>query len=307
MSRCEPAFGAKVTRSSASAATRGFIAPSTRRRTGVISQRRLFRRRGSDAIVAKSSQRGSGRSGAGEGRSRERTRSPLLAGRRALATATSIPFLGAGANLCDRPATSAVGAGQLPRRAARELARRPRRAEPLPERGRPRPAARLAVRRRRARRGPALRVPPRGLRRRLPADVAAPAARARCRRCCASAACRSCSSLTTNYDDLIERALADEGLECDVVWYEAKHGAAARGRFVHRAPGEEVGADRRGRTSTRACRSRSSARWSSSCTAASTATTRRDDSYVDHRGQLHRLPLRPATSARRSRSRCGSG
>jgi len=43
--------------------------------------------------------------------------------------------------------------------------------------------------------------------------------------------------VTTNYDDLVERALADEGLECDVVWYEAKSNAEARGRFVHRAPG----------------------------------------------------------------------
>jgi SIR2-like domain len=43
--------------------------------------------------------------------------------------------------------------------------------------------------------------------------------------------------VTTNYDDLVERALAEEGLEFDVVWYEAKQNAAARGRFVHRAPG----------------------------------------------------------------------
>ena len=28
--------------------------------------------------------------------------------------------------------------------------------------------------------------------------------------------------VTTNYDDLVERALAEEGLEFDVVWYEAK-------------------------------------------------------------------------------------
>jgi hypothetical protein len=43
--------------------------------------------------------------------------------------------------------------------------------------------------------------------------------------------------VTTNYDDLVERALAEEGLEFDVVWYEAKQNAAARGRFVHRPPG----------------------------------------------------------------------
>jgi SIR2-like domain len=43
--------------------------------------------------------------------------------------------------------------------------------------------------------------------------------------------------VTTNYDDLVEQALAEEGLEYDVVWYEAKSNAEARGRFVHRAPG----------------------------------------------------------------------
>ena len=43
--------------------------------------------------------------------------------------------------------------------------------------------------------------------------------------------------VTTNYDDLVEQAFADEGLEFDVVWYEAKQNAEARGRFVHRAPG----------------------------------------------------------------------
>ena len=43
--------------------------------------------------------------------------------------------------------------------------------------------------------------------------------------------------VTTNYDDLLESALLEEGLEFDLVWYEAKHNAGARGRFVHRAPG----------------------------------------------------------------------
>ena len=45
--------------------------------------------------------------------------------------------------------------------------------------------------------------------------------------------------VTTNYDDLVERALAEESLEFDVVWYEAKQNAEARGRFVHRAPGRK--------------------------------------------------------------------
>ena len=43
--------------------------------------------------------------------------------------------------------------------------------------------------------------------------------------------------VTTNYDDLVERALSDEAVEYDVVWYEAKSNSEARGRFVHRAPG----------------------------------------------------------------------
>src|SRR4051794_23155604 len=40
--------------------------------------------------------------------------------------------------------------------------------------------------------------------------------------------------VTTNYDDLVEQALQEQGLEHDVVWYEAKRHADARGRFVHR-------------------------------------------------------------------------
>jgi SIR2-like protein len=46
-------------------------------------------------------------------------------------------------------------------------------------------------------------------------------------------------AVTTNYDDLLEVALAEEGLEFDVVWYEAKHNSSAHGRFLHRAPGKK--------------------------------------------------------------------
>lgn len=45
--------------------------------------------------------------------------------------------------------------------------------------------------------------------------------------------------LTTNYDDLLERALADAGEHFDVVWYEAKRGPL-HGRFLHRAPDGDV-------------------------------------------------------------------
>jgi hypothetical protein len=58
-------------------------------------------------------------------------------------------------------------------------------------------------------------------------------------------------TVTTNYDDLLEQALADEELEFDVVWYEAKKASAQRAKFLHRAPGGkteavEVGNDYEG-------------------------------------------------------------
>jgi hypothetical protein len=45
--------------------------------------------------------------------------------------------------------------------------------------------------------------------------------------------------LTTNYDDLVERALEAAGELFDVVWYEAKPGPN-QGRFMHRPPEGEV-------------------------------------------------------------------
>ncbi len=44
--------------------------------------------------------------------------------------------------------------------------------------------------------------------------------------------------LTTNYDDALERACAERGEEYDLVWYEAKRGGV-RGTFLHRPPGGE--------------------------------------------------------------------
>lgn len=41
--------------------------------------------------------------------------------------------------------------------------------------------------------------------------------------------------LTTNYDDLVESALVEAGERFDVVWYEAKPGPL-QGRFLHRPP-----------------------------------------------------------------------
>ena len=46
-------------------------------------------------------------------------------------------------------------------------------------------------------------------------------------------------AVTTNYDDLLEIAFTDEGLTFDVVWYDAKQNSPERGRFLHRAPGKE--------------------------------------------------------------------
>ena len=45
--------------------------------------------------------------------------------------------------------------------------------------------------------------------------------------------------ITTNYDDLVERAFDERGEEYDVVWYEAKGGSLG-GKFLHRAPGGEI-------------------------------------------------------------------
>jgi hypothetical protein len=44
--------------------------------------------------------------------------------------------------------------------------------------------------------------------------------------------------LTTNYDDALERAFDERGEPYDVVWYEAKRGTQ-QGKFVHGSPGGE--------------------------------------------------------------------
>ena len=87
-----------------------------------------------------------------------------------------VPFLGAGANLCDRPEEVAWELGRFAPSGG-ELAADARREQPLPGR-RPRPAAGLAVRGRDPRRGGALPRPARGLRLELPADLGAPPVRA---------------------------------------------------------------------------------------------------------------------------------
>ena len=60
---------------------------------------------------------------------------------------------------------------------------------------------------------------------------------ARVARYLAESELRQLLAVTTNYDDLLEKALTDEGLEFDVVWYEAKQNSAERRKFLHRPPG----------------------------------------------------------------------
>lgn len=42
--------------------------------------------------------------------------------------------------------------------------------------------------------------------------------------------------VTTNYDDLLERAFAERGEPYDLVWYEAKRNSSDFGKFIHRPP-----------------------------------------------------------------------
>lgn len=46
--------------------------------------------------------------------------------------------------------------------------------------------------------------------------------------------------ITTNYDDALERALAEQGEPFDLVWYEAKSDDPHFGRFIHRLPTGEI-------------------------------------------------------------------
>jgi hypothetical protein len=154
-----------------------------------------------------------------------------------LASGETIPFLGAGANLCDRPAEAPWEAGRFPP-SGRELA------EVLAERSRyPEPDE-----------GDLSRVsqyvdailgerqlyrylhevfdsdyPPNSLHRllaRLPGLIR-------------SRGGSQLVVLTTNYDDLVERALTEAGEHFDVVWYEAKPGPM-QGLFMHRTSDGEV-------------------------------------------------------------------
>jgi len=150
-----------------------------------------------------------------------------------LANGEVIPFLGAGANLCDRPDDVGWEAGRFPP-SARELA------DALAERSRyPSPGE-----------PDLLRVSqyvdailgegqlyrylhavfnadyPTGSLHRLLAQLP---------RLLRERGRPQLVILTTNYDDLVERALTDAGEAFDVVWYEAKRGPQ-HGLFLHRGP-----------------------------------------------------------------------
>ena len=47
--------------------------------------------------------------------------------------------------------------------------------------------------------------------------------------------------VTSNYDDLMERALQEEGEAFDVVWYQARTKHKLRGRYFHRRWDPEAG------------------------------------------------------------------
>lgn len=151
-----------------------------------------------------------------------------------LATGRLIPFLGAGANLCDRGAEPwAAGQPFLP--SGKELA------DHLAARGRyPDPDDRNLLRvSQYVRSADSEEELYYYLREVFEADYAPTTLHrllARVARLLADTGRPQLLAVTTNYDDLLEQALAEEGLEYDVVWYEAKQNAADTGRFVHRAP-----------------------------------------------------------------------
>ena len=125
------------------------------------------------------------------------------------------------------PGRGAVAPGPLS--AQRAGARGGARAvQPLSRSGRRRPAARVAVRRRRARRAGALRIPAHDVRRGLPADVACTSSSPSCPPRCAGGARRRCSSYprTTTTRSSEPSTPLDEPY--DLLWYEAEEGRGVR-------------------------------------------------------------------------------
>jgi hypothetical protein len=153
-----------------------------------------------------------------------------------IAAAEVVPFLGAGANMCDRPDDTPWGTGQfLPSGA--ELA------QALAERSRYPASDKFDLLRVSQYVGAILGE--RQLYRYLRAifDVDYPPNSLHSFLAALPSVLRERGSpqplvITTNYDDLVERAFDERGEAYDVVWYEAKGGSQG-GKFVHRSPGGE--------------------------------------------------------------------
>jgi hypothetical protein len=161
--------------------------------------------------------------------------------RRLLADTEVVPFLGAGANLCDRPHETSWSLGRYAPSGA-ELARTlaERSLYPDPNLDLLRVSQYVDATLGEGQLYRYLRsvfdadYPPTSLHRFL--ARLAPTLRERSR--------GQLLILTSNYDDLVERALTEAGEPFDVVWYEAKRGPL-QGRFLHRDPaGEVVAIDR---------------------------------------------------------------
>ena len=213
-----------------------------------------------------------------------------------------VPFLGAGANLCDRPEEAAWELGRFPPSGgelAATLAERSR--YPVPEdldllRVSQYVDATLGegqlYRYLHATSTPTIR------RRRCTVSSRA------CRRCCASGERPQLLVLTTNYDDLVERALADAGEPFDVVWYEAKRGPVA-GPVPPPPARRETSCRSSVRTSTRGSPRRANRR--AQAARRDRPRRRQAGQLRDHRGQLHRLPRGRRRRGADPRSRCASG
>ena len=212
-----------------------------------------------------------------------------------------VPFLGAGANLVRAPRRRAVGSSASTCRAGASWPRSSR-AQPLPARRGLRPAARLAVRRRRARRARAVRVAAHDVRRRLPADGAAPLL-AGLPGCCASAGRRRCWSspptTTTRSSGRSTRAASPTTSSGT-----APSGRRPAGSFMHRRPTATASTiTRPNEYPTPALDERTVILKLHGAVDRARPEARQ---LRDHRGQLHRLPHARRTSRARSRSRCAA-
>jgi hypothetical protein len=151
-----------------------------------------------------------------------------------IAAGEVVPFLGAGANLCDRPEEAAWEPGRFPPSGG-ELARALAEQSLYPARG---TVDLLRVSQyvdavmgdkqlyRYLRAVFAVDYPPTSLHRFLAALPSVLRERG----------APQPLVITTNYDDLLERALDERGEAYDLVWYDAKAGSTA-GKFLHRPPG----------------------------------------------------------------------